>query len=63
MPSEQFISAIMGRTRYILMRWWWWCQLCIKIKTLRWIFIVIRSQPDILLNTACLAVNEEMPIL
>jgi len=29
MPSEQFFSYTMARTRYKTMRWWW-CLLCTR---------------------------------
>ena len=29
MPSKQYVSYVMARTSYILMRWWW-CLLCTK---------------------------------
>ena len=32
--NEQFVSYIMGRTTYILMRWWWRCPFCTR--PIRW---------------------------
>jgi len=28
--NETFVSQIMARTSYSLMRWWWWYPLCTR---------------------------------